>query len=64
MSSAYPQVALRPQDLVVLLPLSLQEGPAPSYATRNDHTVWVPYPVANGAQYPRNMKSSEASTRK
>ena len=64
MSRAYPQVALRPQDLVVLLRLTLQAGPAPSYATRNDHTVWVPYPVANGAQYPRNMKSSEASTRR
>jgi len=32
MSRAFPQVALRPQDLVVLLRLSLQEGPAPSYA--------------------------------
>ncbi|MBP7520535.1 MAG: hypothetical protein KA896_08865, partial [Leptothrix sp. (in: Bacteria)] len=32
MSRAYPQVALRPQDLVVLLRLTLQAGPAPSYA--------------------------------
>jgi hypothetical protein len=32
MARAYPQVALRPQDLVVLLRLSLQDGPPPSYA--------------------------------
>lgn len=28
-----PQVILRPQDLVVLLRLSLEKGPAPTYAT-------------------------------
>jgi len=27
-----PQIVLRPQDLVVLLRLSLQQGPAPTYA--------------------------------
>lgn len=27
-----PQVVLRPQDLVVLLRLALESGPAPSYA--------------------------------
>ena len=28
-----PQIALRPQDLVVLLRLALERGPAPTYAT-------------------------------
>lgn len=32
MSRAYPQISLRPQDLVVLLRLSLEAGPSPSYA--------------------------------
>ena len=27
-----PQVVLRPQDLVVLLRLSMEKGPAPTYA--------------------------------
>jgi hypothetical protein len=31
-----PQVVLRPQDLVVLLRLSLESGPAPTYATLAD----------------------------
>lgn len=31
-SRSYPQVALRPQDLVVLLRLSLEAGVSPSYA--------------------------------
>jgi hypothetical protein len=31
-----PQVALRPQDLVVLLRLSLEPGPAPTYAVLAD----------------------------
>ena len=31
-----PQIMLRPQDLVVLLRLSLEPGPAPSYAVLAD----------------------------
>lgn len=31
-TKANPQVILRPQDLVVLLRLSLESGPAPTYA--------------------------------
>lgn len=31
-AKANPQVILRPQDLVVLLRLSLESGPAPTYA--------------------------------
>jgi hypothetical protein len=30
---ANPQIVLRPQDLVVLLRLALEHGPAPTYAT-------------------------------
>jgi len=33
MARSNPQIALRPQDLVVLLRLSLEAGDAPSYAT-------------------------------
>ena len=32
-SKSKPQVVLRPQDLVVLLRLALEHGPAPTYAT-------------------------------
>ena len=32
-SKSNPQVVLRPQDLVVLLRLALENGPAPTYAT-------------------------------
>jgi hypothetical protein len=32
-SKSNPQIVLRPQDLVVLLRLSLERGPAPPYAT-------------------------------
>ncbi len=31
-STSNPQLVLRPQDLVVLLRLALEPGPAPSYA--------------------------------
>jgi len=32
-SKSNPQIMLRPQDVVVLLRLALQQGPAPTYAT-------------------------------
>lgn len=31
-----PQIVLRPQDLVILLRLSLEKGPAPTYAVLSD----------------------------
>jgi hypothetical protein len=46
-SPAHPQLVLRPQDLVVLLRLALDPGPAPTYAAIGPELVEMVHLAGN-----------------
>jgi hypothetical protein len=66
-SKSNPQIMLRPQDVVVLLRLSLQSGPAPTYAALANpalYELWVLVDaIRGGSQRERALTIAELDQR-